>query len=169
MSGVSGQTQHRPSLIDYNPVAKSAAIVISSDKMARFTILTPKLIRMEYAREANQFEDHSTIAMLNRDLELSDFTSDETNSVLTIKTAEVTLSYTVGKGSFSSTSLTVASNNQSKSDAFTWHYGDPSPGNLLGKNNLTQTLIDSPTIFLYFHMYIFLSMVLMFGQELSVA
>lgn len=57
------QVSNRPSLINYNPVANSSAVVVSPDGMARFTVLTPRLIRMEYARAHGVFEDRSTIAV----------------------------------------------------------------------------------------------------------
>ena len=49
--------QNRPSLIDYNPVADPKAVVTSPDGMARFTVLTDRVIRMEYAKTAGVFED----------------------------------------------------------------------------------------------------------------
>jgi hypothetical protein len=71
------QLRQRPSLINYNPVANPGAVVTSSDNMARFTMLTPRLIRMEYSKTAGQFEDHSTIAMMNRNLPVPQFTHAE--------------------------------------------------------------------------------------------
>jgi hypothetical protein len=41
------QLQNRPSLLPYDPVAAPGATVTSSDGSARFTVLTPRLIRME--------------------------------------------------------------------------------------------------------------------------
>jgi hypothetical protein len=57
------QLRNRPSLIDYDPVANASAVVTSPDGMARFTVLTPRLIRMEYAHAPGSFEDMSTIAV----------------------------------------------------------------------------------------------------------
>ena len=57
------QVTNRPSLINYNPVADNSAVVVSPDGMARFTVLTPRLIRMEYAHAHGVFEDRSTIAV----------------------------------------------------------------------------------------------------------
>ena len=45
---------------DNNPIADSRAQVISGN--ARFTILTDRLIRMEWA-EDRKFEDHATLAV----------------------------------------------------------------------------------------------------------
>ena len=124
------QLTNRPELINYNPVAAAGAVVTSSDNMARFTVLTPRVIRMEYARTPGTFEDHSTIAIMNRNLPVPDFSHTESGGKLTISTDAVTLTYTVGQA-FSPASLAVSSNNGSS--AFKgWTYGDANDGNLLG-------------------------------------
>ena len=48
------------------------AVVISGN--ARFTVLTPQLIRMEYSNTA-QFEDRATLAFLNRNVPVPEFTN----------------------------------------------------------------------------------------------
>lgn len=50
-------------LLPYNPVAAPAAVVAFGG--ARFTILTPRLIRMEYS-PSNVFEDRASLAFVNR-------------------------------------------------------------------------------------------------------
>jgi hypothetical protein len=67
----------RAELIDYNPLPTAGAAIVASDNMARFTVLTPRLIRMEYARAAGQFEDRATLAMMNRNTPLPPFTHAE--------------------------------------------------------------------------------------------
>jgi len=124
------QLTARPSLIDYNPAANASATVTSSDGWARFTVLTPCLLRMEYAAAPHAFEDHATIAFLNRALPVPAFTSDASGPTLRITTACVALSYVQGQP-FSPASLTVTSTNASSAFA-RWAYGDASPGNLLG-------------------------------------
>ena len=54
-----------------NPVADPAAIVISGQ--ARFTVLTPQLIRMEWSANS-QFEDHASLVFINRRLPVPKFT-----------------------------------------------------------------------------------------------
>lgn len=123
------QLKNRPSLIDYNPVADPKAVVISSDKLARFTVLTPFLLRMEYAKSAGVFEDYSTIAILNRKLPPPAFTHSESGGKLTIDTGSVVLTYQVGSP-FSASSLSVM---PKTSGAFQgWKFGDADQGNLLG-------------------------------------
>ena len=130
LSSGNHEGMNRPEVINYNPVANVSAVVFSSDSMARFTVLAPRVIRMEYAKNASQFEDHSTLAIMNRNTPVPFFTSSETGGVLQISTDEVTVSYKVGSP-FSASTLTVTSKNASS--AFTsWSYGDAFPGNLLG-------------------------------------
>jgi alpha-glucosidase len=58
-------------LESYDPVANLEAIVVSGK--ARFTVLTERLIRMEYDENAI-FEDRATLAFVNRKLPVPDFT-----------------------------------------------------------------------------------------------
>ena len=69
--------------------------------------------------------------MLNRELAVPQFTASEAGGVLSITTAEVKLTYAVGKGGFEG-SLAVAPVDPSASTFPGWAFGDPSPGNLLG-------------------------------------
>lgn len=48
-------------ILPYDPVASSGAVVVAPGGSARFTVLTPRLIRMEYSH-AGVFEDRATIA-----------------------------------------------------------------------------------------------------------
>jgi hypothetical protein len=57
------QVLNRPQLIDYNPVANASAVLVAPGGTARFTVLTPRLIRMEYAAMPGQFEDQATLAV----------------------------------------------------------------------------------------------------------
>jgi hypothetical protein len=123
---------NRPSLINYNPVANPGAVMIASDKMARFTVLTDRLIRMEYAKSPSTFEDYSTIAILQRNLPVPQFTAGESNGVLTITTQSIVLTYKVGSGGFNPSSLQVQPVAGSSSAFKGWTYGQADTGNLLG-------------------------------------
>ena len=106
---------------------------MASDKMARFTVLTDRLIRMEYAITTGKFEDRASLAVLHRALTPPKFVQGEAAGVLTIKTAAVKLTYVVGKGPFSAATLSVAPVGSSAADGFPgWTFGDANPGNLLG-------------------------------------
>ena len=47
----------------HHPLATPAAVVVAGQ--ARFTILTPQLIRMEWAADS-QFEDHASMVFIDR-------------------------------------------------------------------------------------------------------
>ena len=121
----------RPELIDYNPVAAAGAVVTDSKGAARFTVFTDRLIRMEQkGANASGFEDRATLAVMNRNLPVPAFTFNESGGVLTITTAAVQLSYTVG-AAFAPSTLSVKGINGTSAFG-TWSFGDAFPGNLLG-------------------------------------
>ncbi|MDW5267425.1 MULTISPECIES: alpha-glucosidase domain-containing protein [Acidobacteriaceae] len=72
------------------PVANQSAMV--KERYARFTVLTPELIRMEWA-EDNQFEDHPSLIFLNRNLPVPPFSMTQKGGTLTIHTGKLQLVY----------------------------------------------------------------------------
>lgn len=52
------------------PVARPEATVVEGN--ARFTVLTPEMIRIEYS-PSGKFEDNATFAVINRDLPVPEF------------------------------------------------------------------------------------------------
>lgn len=115
-----------------SPVANKSAIVVSGN--ARFTVLTPRVIRMEWV-EDGVFTDNATLTFVNRNLAVPEFTQKETNGVLEISTGVVKLSYKSGTGSFTSNNLSVDFMINGKKTI--WKPGAPNNGNLLGT---TRTL-----------------------------
>jgi alpha-glucosidase (family GH31 glycosyl hydrolase) len=75
-----------------DPVADPKAIVTMGK--ARFTVLTPQLIRMEWASDGH-FEDHASFVFLNRKLPVPRFEQSisDTKDKLTIRTSAITLVY----------------------------------------------------------------------------
>ena len=73
-----------------NPVANPKAQVVEGN--ARFTVLTDRLIRLEWAADG-QFEDHATLAIVNRDLPVPSYTVSRSKQSLTIKTKSITLTF----------------------------------------------------------------------------
>jgi alpha-glucosidase len=123
----------------YNPVANPKAVVILDH--ARFTVLTPQLIRMEWAADS-KFEDHASLVFLNRNLPVPVFqhkvTTARGEQQLTINTRDLHLTYTVANGSngkFSPDNLQVEFTLDGK--PVVWHPGMPDTGNLQGT---TRTL-----------------------------
>ncbi len=84
---------------------------------------------MEYD-PAGQFEDRATVAVLQRKLAVPKYSSSQAGGVLTITTAGLTLTYTVGEP-LSEGSLVVRSA-PSVTPAFRWTPGMDNAGNLLG-------------------------------------
>src|SRR5947209_11269503 len=69
--GVAPRTQADSTPGLYNPVADPGSMVTIGD--ARFTVLTPQMIRMEWASDG-KFEDHPSFVFLNRRLPVPKFT-----------------------------------------------------------------------------------------------
>src|SRR4051812_3468805 len=77
---------------------------------ARFEVLSPTLIRTEYAPDG-KFTDAATFNVVGRDkFPPPAFRSSSTNGWLTIDTGAVTLRYRVGSGAFAADNLTVRLN-----------------------------------------------------------
>ena len=117
----------------YDPVADPRAIVTVGH--ARFTILTPQLIRMEWAADS-KFEDHASLVFLNRRLPVPKFSEISESmggaSILTIQTGALTLKYRdYGTGSkFAPENLTITLQLNGKD--VVWNPGVEDTGNLLG-------------------------------------
>ena len=77
-----------------DPKANEKAVVVAGN--ARFTVLTSQMIRMEWA-EDGKFEDNATLTFINRNLPVPDFSVEECDAALVIKTDDVTLTYVKGE------------------------------------------------------------------------
>ena len=109
-----------------NPKANEKAVVIAGN--ARFTVLTPQMIRMEWA-EDGKFEDRASLTFVNRELEVPEFKVRQTRSKVTITTSNVTLTYLKG-AKFSAENLSAEILVADKK--VVWHYGDKDTQNLMG-------------------------------------
>ncbi len=109
-----------------NPVANPDAVVTAGN--ARFTVLTDRLIRMEWSENA-VFEDNATLAIVNRNLPVPAFTAKKTCDGVQIKTKAVTLKYD-GSGKFNENNLSVSFRMNGKT--VVWHPGKDDSGNLMG-------------------------------------
>jgi alpha-glucosidase len=120
-----------------NPVADPKATLIIGK--ARFTVLTPELIRMEWAADG-KFEDHASFVFLNRRLPVPKVSvahdGPANQGILTIKTDALALTYTpAGDGQFTPDSLKITLTVDGKE--VIWHPGLTAPDNLQGT---TRTL-----------------------------
>ena len=80
--------------IAQNPSASKEAMVISGN--ARFTVLTPEMIRIEYS-DKGIFEDRATFAIQNRQMDVVPaFSTGEDNDYLYITTDKLSLKYRKG-------------------------------------------------------------------------
>lgn len=119
----------------YDPVADSRAMVTLGH--ARFTVLTPQMVRMEWAADG-KFEDRASFVFIQRKLPVPAFAHTPDAQGLTLKTAALQLRYTPapasdGKFTPDNLSVTFLLNGQ----PITWHPGMADSGNLLGT---TRTL-----------------------------
>ncbi len=109
-----------------NPKAADEAVVIRGN--ARFTVLTDRLIRMEWAEDGH-FEDRASLAIINRNLEVPAFRVSGSGDKAVIRTSALTLTYS-GNGKFTADNLCVSFRMNGKPVA--WRPGMAATGNLRG-------------------------------------
>jgi alpha-glucosidase len=120
-----------------DPVADPKAVVTVGN--ARFTVLTPQLIRMEWSANG-KFEDHASFVFINRRLPVPKFLvahdGPANGGLLSIKTDAMELKYAAsGDGHFTAENLSITLTVDGKQ--VMWHPGDTDPENLQGT---TRTL-----------------------------
>jgi glycosyl hydrolase family 31/ricin-type beta-trefoil lectin protein/uncharacterized protein DUF5110/carbohydrate binding protein with CBM6 domain len=104
----------------WTPVALAqAASNVVVDGHARFEVLTPTLIRLEYAGD-DKFQDAATFNAVNRNMGVPAFTTTVANGFREIHTAGLTLRYKQSSGPFTAanTSVQVAGTNVTGAPAF---------------------------------------------------
>ena len=111
--------------LDWQPIAHPEAIIKAP--YVRFTVLTPRLLRLEYSPE-NIFEDRPSQLAWYRGLPAPDFSSISTPERVDIETTALHLVYTPSPGGFSNSTLAITV----KETGHTWHFGDVDRGNLHG-------------------------------------
>lgn len=108
--------------------ARDAREVVSGN--ARFQVLSPSLMRMEYSPTA-KFVDESTVAVIGRDgWPESKYGTEVVDGWLNVTTDKMTVSYKVGSGPFGEANLKVKWSGSSGERA--WKPGDKDDGNLGG-------------------------------------
>jgi alpha-glucosidase (family GH31 glycosyl hydrolase) len=127
--------------IQGNPVAASGCIVTYGH--ARFTVLTARLIRLEWAHEG-QFEDRSTFAFPNRHGEVPAFSYAVNESVIEIKTDFLTITYREDGKPFHPANLSIRLNmNESVVE---WTPGLVNFGNLRGTRRTLDQCADEASL-----------------------
>ena len=114
-----------------DPKADPSAVVLAGN--ARFTVLTPQLVRMEWS-EDGVFEDNATLTFVNRKLPVPSFKVSQSSTKVVIKTSALTLTYKKD-GKFSADNLKVEF--RLADQKVIWKPGMEDDGNLMGT---TRTL-----------------------------
>eukprot|EP01105_Mastigella_eilhardi_P015031 TRINITY_DN3416_c0_g1_i1.p1 TRINITY_DN3416_c0_g1~~TRINITY_DN3416_c0_g1_i1.p1 ORF type:complete len:312 (-),score=69.80 TRINITY_DN3416_c0_g1_i1:23-958(-) len=118
----------------FNPVADTKATVTVQGQsfQARFTVLTPQLLRCEVVPVGDTFRDAATLAVVNRLLPVPRFTSSYSSdkTTLRIETDYLLVQYVLGSDArpFNESNLNITV----KALSTTWKPGDKPTGNLLG-------------------------------------
>ncbi len=102
---------------DVRPVALEANVV--QGQKYRVTVLTEKLLRLEYSPEG-VFEDRASQVAFYRDFPVCNFETCRANGILTVSTGALTLTYREN-AAFNEESLSVKLDIE---PASTWHYGE---------------------------------------------
>src|SRR4051812_12227873 len=110
-----------------NPMSDSAATVVRGH--ARFTVLTERLIRLEWSSNG-EFEDRATFAFPNRVASVPRFEVTEQEGTLLIDTGALRLCYTLDSGPFSAANLFI--DFDLNGEPTTWRPGVESHANLRG-------------------------------------
>ena len=130
--------------LPYVAAADARAVVAAGDGRARFTVLSPHLLRIEY-NPASAFEDRATLFAVDRSSTAgvqAGFTHTTTaNGTLLIDTGAVRLEYRLGSESFEGGALTASG------DGFeSWQFGDSQADHNLGGTIKSLDLLDSPKL-----------------------
>ena len=120
------------SSFDADPKADQKAVVLAGN--ARFTVLTPYLIRMEWSKEG-AFDDLASLTFINRKLPVPEFKVRKSGKKVTVITSAVTLTYVDNNSPFDASNLKVEFLTAGKKTL--WTPGMDDKGNLMGT---TRTL-----------------------------
>ncbi|MHB8625242.1 MAG: glycoside hydrolase family 31 protein [Aggregatilineales bacterium] len=127
--------------IEANPYAHLNSIVICGQ--ARFTVLTSRLIRLEWS-EAGEFEDRATFAFPGRYAEPPSFHSELKGTQLELRTEALTLRYADTGGPFDESNLSIEFNVSGQRAA--WKPGAVNRGNLRGTRRTLDQCYDAASL-----------------------
>jgi len=109
----------------FQPVAQPAAMVQGPN--VRFTVLTPRLLRLEFSRQ-DVFEDRPSQVFWYRRQPVPEFQVARSPDQIQITTEYLCLHYALTPKGFGPDSLRI----ELRASGAVWHWGDRDPGNLLG-------------------------------------
>ena len=107
------------------PIANPSAVITA--KNVRFTVLTDRLIRLEYSK-TNSFEDRPSQAFWYREQSVPAFRKNVTDSFIEIETDFLHLKYQITARGFTGKTLSITL----KQTGVTWQYGMRQTDNLKG-------------------------------------
>jgi alpha-glucosidase (family GH31 glycosyl hydrolase) len=112
-----------------NPMPKANPAAVVTDGNARFTVLTPEIIRLEW-EENGRFEDRASLIFINRNLSVPAFSVKRMKGGLIITTAALKLTYKANAQKFNNDNLSIEYklNNQK----LLWNPSVENKGNLGG-------------------------------------
>lgn len=108
------------------PSQADPAVVVTGPGV-RFTVLTARLIRLEYSR-TNTFEDRASQAFWTRRQPVPAFTTTQTAEQIEIETAALRLRHRITAEGFTADTLSIVL----KETGVTWRFGDRDRHNLRG-------------------------------------
>ena len=114
-----------PPTPSFHSTANTDAVVTA--KNVRFTVLTDRLIRLEYSKD-NYFEDRPSQAFWHRDQPVPVFKKTITDNFIEIETDYLLLKYRVTRFGFTSQTLSIIL----KKTNTIWRFGMSQTGNLKG-------------------------------------
>ena len=106
-----------PPIPNFKPVANAKAVVTAPN--VRFTVLTDRIIRIEYSKD-NNFEDRPSQVFWYRDQPVPKFRKTITDQTVEIDTDYLHLVYKIGRSGFTDRNLSI----KLKERNVTWHFGD---------------------------------------------
>jgi len=109
----------------FDPIAQPEAVIIVAN--VRFTVLTSRLLRLEYSPTA-VFEDRPSQAFWVRNQPAPAYEWQKENGRFTLTTIHLQLTYTESHAGFSPEALSITL----KESGETWQFGSKDPLNLLG-------------------------------------
>lgn len=104
--------------------------IVSGGKEVRFTVLTPRMIRMEWD-STGQFTDRPSFVMADRQSVSGDFKVNRRGKYLVINTGVLELRYLLNSGKFTKENLTIKELGEKKG-GFLWYPGMQQKANLKG-------------------------------------
>ena len=111
--------------VPFQPIPNPTALVCGPN--VRFTILTSRLIRLEFSPQ-DRFEDRPSQAFWYRQQPLPEFETRRSASRLEITTEHLHLCYALSPKGFRRETLSI----ELRQSGRVWHYRDRDPGNLYG-------------------------------------